>query len=68
MKATKQALITPYLAAGSVTVKKMRSLLALSATAASEWLASAYDSAVVRRRTACGYILKDNEITMPMGP
>jgi hypothetical protein len=35
VKATKQALITPYLAAGRVTVKKMRSLLALSATAAS---------------------------------
>ena len=54
VKMTKPALITPYLAPGSVTVKNTRVLEAPRASAASYSRASAIDSAATRIISACG--------------
>ena len=54
VKMTKPALITPYFAPGSVTVKNIRVFDAPSASAASYSRASAIDSAAIRIISACG--------------
>ena len=54
VKITKPALMTPYLAPGSVTVKNTRVLDAPNASAASYSRESAIDSAASRIIRACG--------------
>ena len=68
VKITKVALISPYLAPGRVTVKKVRSLLVLSAAAASYRRASEIDSAVTRIISAWGKVQKAEPMMTPIGP
>ena len=68
VKTTKQALIRPYLAPGRVTVKKVLSLLAPRASAASYSRASDRDKAVKMMRRAWGNVQNTSPMTMPMGP
>ena len=51
-----------------VTVKKILSGLARSATAASYIRASAMDSDVSRMMIACGSVKKTSAMTIPIGP
>ena len=68
VKTTSAALMSPYLAPGSVMVRNLRRAEVPSASAASYSRASLADSAVTRIISACGKVLKISASTMPGAP